>query len=330
MDDNDKIMSQLAQLQNRGAGVGGVETPPPVQQTQPQHTPMKSRQQEMREQMNANRNITQGSPTVMTQGENYNPTNTSPLGTSTVINTTKKDTVTQPAKKEKSDDAGGGLLNGKSKMIFIGIGIVIIVIIFIGSFFKRGGTPAVEPTPTIEPTPTEALEWIIPEPETWHYQPVDAARLRAAGYTSYEIEQHELTQTNVDYLIKQAEEARQAWLDETMKPLYDGRSEEFKKLENETWLGQEVMDEAVWKSAGILYTNRKNLDYEKIEPRGHQLWLKIYLNKEGTDWFYHLCNAEDWSKLDDAGNVVVSYTYNKSYDVEDGMVIVKSSLEIIQ
>ena len=213
----------------------------------------------------------------------------------------------------------------KSIFIYVGAGGLIFVFILLLIIAKGNAGPGNEnvPTPTPE-APVEDFqeyedpfglgngdEWIV---DTFKYTEAELASLRRVGYTGTEIEDAQLLETPASELIEKAEQEREAYLNETLKPYYDGRSDEFKALENETWVGLPELDVNTIPSTpeeydGILIKSvTMNTDYEKVTPRGNQLWLKIYIEKDKSDWVYYQCNYREWNALDDEGNVVVTFS----------------------
>lgn len=151
-------------------------------------------------------------------------------------------------------------------------------------------------------------DWII---ETFTYTETELANLRRVGYTGTEIEAFQAEERPAQELIEEAEQARKEYLDETIKPYYDARSDEFKKVEQDTWLGLPSTDEeqlpVTPEQLDSFNTVNKtiNTDFEKVTPRGNQLFLKIYLDDEHTNWIYYQCSPAQWSMLKPYGNLVV-------------------------
>ena len=129
-----------------------------------------------------------------------------------------------------------------------------------------------------------------------------------------------------------------------MLPLYDNSSDEYKDMIGDTWLSLNKRTDLVeWTDDYMAYSReeKQNLDYEKIEPYGNQLFLKIYLDADTHDSFFLLnISPQEWNQLDDAGNVVVNYTYSTHYkpyenvleavEDEQNIFITQASLDIIE
>ena len=237
----------------------------------------------------------------------------------------------EPPAPAPTDNGGGRKPNnngekkkgGKNLWILIGAGVTIFLIIVLAIVAKNNeGSAGNAPTPTPETTVQDFQEyddpfglgngdeWII---DTFKYTELELASLRRVGYTSTEIEDAQLLETPAQELIDAAEAERQKYLEETIKPYYEARSEEFKELESQTWLGLPELDEDTIPSTPEEYDSLRttsktvNTDYEKVDPRGKQLWLKIYTDKTKTDWVYYQCNYREWNSLDNEGNVVVNF-----------------------
>ena len=204
---------------------------------------------------------------------------------------------------------GGGFKPGK-KLIFIGVGILLIfgiaAIVILGSG-KRDKTDD-----TVTDESLEDLEWLDPvNQETFLYTPEEITNLRAAGYTGDEIESYQSQQTPAEDLIKQAEAERDAWVQEAIAPLYDTASDEYKHYVSQTWLTlPQRTDMADWTMIGAEYAVDQNLDYEKIDVYGNQMFIKVYLDDNAHEsWFFLNVSPTEWNQLNDAGNIQVHYTY---------------------
>lgn len=246
----------------------------------------------------------------------------------TIINTTQ------------SGDNGGSKGFKMSKGLALGI---VGVVLFIGvvGYILLSGKGSEEAENTGEPNLDE-LEWLDPvNTTTFLYAPEEITQLRAAGYTGDEIEAYQTQQVPAEDLIKQAEAARDAWVQEAIAPLYDTASDEYKHYVSQTWLTlPQRTDMAEWSMLASFYTERKNLDYEKIDVYGNQLFIKVYLDDNvHADWFFLCVTPEEWNKLKDRGNVIVNYTYctrlvgddyMTAVEDTDNIYITQASLEIIE
>lgn len=316
----------------------------------------------IRQRMQASRGAAPPPPTVITQGDTYNPTpttqaptrpvqptiplpaqsaqpNTAPTqvgSTSTIINTTSVDTQ------------GSGNDNGSEKKkfnpmiaigIFIGIAVLGVLLMVFSKKPDGNEVPSENPDGVVS---EDDLVWIDPVVDTETFYTQDQInKLREVGYTGTEIEQFALNGEDVNAKIREAEAIRDAWLQEAIAPLYDATSQEYKDFISQTWLTlPERKDLGEWTQVAGYYQERKNLDYEKVTVYGNQLFIKIYLDDDvHADWFFLNVTPEEWIKLKDQGNVIVTYTYCTRYvtsaegfNVEDfsNTFITSAVLEIIE
>lgn len=221
-----------------------------------------------------------------------------------------------------------------SSVIVIGLfGIILLLVLGKGN---GGAGGDILPTPTTTPTTGNDIvqdwveyddpfglgggdDWVV---TAFTYTEEELADLRRVGYTGTEIEAFALEEKPATELIEAAEKAREEYLEETIEPYYKGRSEKFKKLEASTWVGLEEVDvdaipdvnEEFWNVTTENVTI--NTDYEKVEARGHQLFLKIYIDDEHEDWVYYQCTYQEYAKLKESGNIVVVAKIH-SYVTED-------------
>lgn len=319
----------------------------------------------IRQRMQASRGAAPPPPTVITQGDTYNPTpttqapvrpaqptapqpaqptqpvqpNTPPAqtgATSTIINTTNV------------ESQGNNGDNGKEKKkfnpmiavgIFIGIAVLGVLLMVLSKKPDDTEVPSENPDGVVS---EDDLVWIDPVVDTsTFYTQEQIDKLREVGYTGTEIEQFALNGEDVNAKIREAEAIRDAWLQEAIAPLYDATSQEYKDFISQTWLTlPERKDLGEWSQVAGYYQERKNLDYEKVTVYGNQLFIKIYLDDDvHADWFFLNVTPEEWNKLKDNGNVIVTYTYCTRYvssadgfNVEDfsNTFITGATLEIIE
>lgn len=302
----------------------------PQQQPQPQLVQPNqnvSATQAMRARMaaskGANSNIT---ATQMQQGDAYNPTGQpmqadqfanvgaeeqtpdSQIAQNTIINSTDQ---TRPQK------SGGGFK--MSKKMALGIAGIVFVMIIGVIFIVTHGTPrGSADDQVVDDWNEDDFDWVGVD-SYFEYDFEEVEELRSVGYTGDEIEQAELQQIPAADLIRQARAARNAYVQMTLAPMYDTASYEYKNFIEQTWLTLPERDDMYeWKNLASYYEERKNLDYEKIDVYGSQLFIKVYLDDNyHEDWFFCLVSPEDWQKLDDYGNIVVNYTYCTRFDGDD-------------
>lgn len=315
-DQRNELRTQLEQ--------GGGQTPPPTQQPTPvqqpvQQTSQPTGQEAMRiRMMTARGQQTQqtGQQVVLQQTESYQPAGQQPVQPSqpTGQQTTQQTQQTQQTQPQQTTminttQEGGGFKPGK-KLIFVIVGILLVfgiaAVIVLGSGKKDDAD-----TSTSDESLDE-LEWLDPvNQETFLYSPEEITNLRAAGYTGDEIESYQSQQTPAEDLIKQAEAERDAWVQEAIAPLYDTASDEYKHYVSQTWLTlPQRTDMADWTMIGAEYAVDQNLDYEKIDVYGNQMFIKVYLDDNAHEsWFFLNVSPTEWNQLNDAGNIQVHYTY---------------------
>lgn len=317
-----------------------------------------SAQEALRNRMKAERsNGSSPQATTMSQTRDYQPNNmqavntqqtfntqTTNVGqvnpqqsTSTIINTTQQDGIQQGG-----DEAGsGGKFKWSKNVVFIVVAAVMALLLL--AYLLFGGNDGDSEEDDIpDPFTDDTLEWLDPVGvETFLYTPQEIDALRTAGYTGTEIEEYQSAGTSAQSLIDIAEAKRDAWIKDAISPLYDMASDEYKYQISQTWLTlPQRTDATEWTMIGSMYTERKNLDYEKIDVYGNQLFIKVYLDDNThEDWFFLCVTPEEWNALSDRGNVIVSYTYwthlvGDDYfsSVEDtsNIYITQASLEIIK
>lgn len=134
--------------------------------------------------------------------------------------------------------------------------------------------------------------------------------LRSYGYTGYDIEQHEKAEDDPQYLIETVVLQRKEVLRNTYAELkaeaYKAGSQEYKDLLDSTWLSEEPKNCFQPNPADYTTTMEvANLDYEKLAPRGNQLFLKVIM-KDKTKYFMEISPGK-YQTLDDSGNIVVEY-----------------------
>ena len=162
----------------------------------------------------------------------------------------------QKGKKGKGGDSGGG----SGKVIAIVAGVIFVIVIAVFGMMKI--MPAV-----MSSSEEEETEWTEPP---FEYMDIEIENLRDAGYTGDEIEQFESEMIPADTLIEEAEERRKAIYESEVAPYWDNTSDEYKFLEEMTWVGGEEFDFNIdeidgWERKGSVL----NLDYKKVPLHGN-------------------------------------------------------------
>jgi hypothetical protein len=306
-------------------------------QSQPVQQSHKSQQEQLRERMmSARANATDSTQqVVLQQTESYQPSSTAQPVQQTQQTQTVQGTANDTIINTTQTGGSGGFQ--LSKPLVFGIAAIVVAVLVVGYILLK---PSGDSSTDVD-TSTEGLEWLDPVgEETFLYTPDEITQLRAAGYTGDEIESYQTQQVPAADLITQAEAERDAWIQEAIAPLYDTASDEYKHYVAQTWLTlPERTDMTDWTMIGASYTETKNLDYEKIDVYGNQLFIKVYLDdNEHADWFFVSVTPDEWNQLNDSGNVLVTYTYwthligddyFESTEDMDDIYIVSASLEII-
>lgn len=214
-----------------------------------------------------------------------------------------------PPQDGGDENPGKGIKLGKNG-VFIIAGICLVLVIAYVVISHRSPKVDVGETTTGE-VDDSGFEWITPQQQVFSYTADQKERLRTAGYTGSEIEGFELTQSDVDQLVKQAEDMRAVWAQEVVAPLFDTASDEYKATINNTWYSlPQRTDMYDFSQIASYYSQTKNLDYEKVPVYGEQLFIKIFLDDDAHEEYVFVCVTPDqWLLLHDAGNVVVSYEY---------------------
>lgn len=231
------------------------------------------------------------------------------------------------------------------KVVIIAIvAVVIILIVLITQLGKKK-----EPEPVEEPVEEVVVEEPVFEEQPITYTPItytaeEVMNLHAAGATNEQIEEWQQTAIPYDYVYYSMLEQYYAFQLRNTLPTYDMSSDEFKDVISDTWMALPKRTDIVeWTNPDYLayqYEEKQNLDYEKVEPFGNQLFLKVYLDATTHEsWFFLNITPEEWNQLDDTGNVVVSYTYSthykpyeNSFDAEEdteNIFITNATLDII-
>lgn len=260
----------------------------------------------LREQMISSK-ANSGQTVVLEQGMNYTPNEQETQQTNNGASTTIINTTKVPQDNGEDDVTGKGFKPTKT-FVMIAAGVIVLGLIIFIVFASNA------PEEDIPNIPEEELQWILPDSQ-YSYTVDQIDRLRVVGYTGREIEEFETLQMDINELVKEATAKRDAWVQEAIAPLYDSTSQEYKDFISQTWLTlPKRNDTDDWENIAGYHEVRKNLDYAKVETYGNQLYIKVYLDdNEHNDWFFLNVTPEDWVRLKDTGNVIVTYTYCTRY-----------------
>jgi len=203
--------------------------------------------------------------------------------------------------------------------ILIGFVIVCLLVVGIMCIYRAGVKKrAAEEAKRAEELLQQEAEAVF------EYTAEEKEQLRLCGFTGDEIENMEFEHQEASKVIEDMEKKRKEQYEKEIKPFFDGASDEFKDVYNNTWYGQKdfVVDSDV---AGYAYFNENmNVDYEKLPPKGHQLYLKYYLSN--GDACFMTVTPERYLELSDSGNIVISVEYTK---MPNGKRVITRATEII-
>ena len=197
--------------------------------------------------------------------------------------------------------------------LFVGIGVAILIGIAVGAsfFVNRGNKEPADPDPGFGDESGDVqmggldLDSMFEEIPPFAYTPEEIEQLRAWGYVASEIEENEIMEVPASELIKASKDAQEKAREELNNP----ESDAYKALMNQTWLGQDIHEPPAYypeMQMDLYYTSQTlNADYEKVDPHGTNLFLKVYL--PNGDYHFMECPLARYVQLPDSGNIVVTY-----------------------
>lgn len=268
---------------------------------------------------------------VMSQGREYKPKGESyvqdPFAGSEVkqekeSGTKSEETLASSSETDTENNAQAisGNTIMRRPLIFVGVAVfavvVLITVIVVGSSSAKRKKAEEE---------QHALE-LLEEEETYvyRYSSDEIRDLRLAGYTGDEIDMYEADEWDVQDLVKSAEAARKAMYEEEILPYFNSASDEFKLLWRDTWVGQDDFDLGDDESFDY-FEETVNVDYTKLDPKGHQLFIKYYLVNDSNACFMTV-TPERYLELEESGNIVLRIKYTKT---SDGAKVIISATEVI-
>ena len=159
--------------------------------------------------------------------------------------------------------------------------------------------------PQESPAETQTAE-TVPEQQSLIYNDTELEALRKWGYTGYQIELASQQGLSARGLVDEARAQREEAQKEALAAVSDTASPEYQNLLNSTWLGGEPLDLSTVDPTGQYTVSREtvNVDFEKIEARGTQLYIKVYFD-DGKSAFMQM-NPRRYITLPNSGNIVVS------------------------
>lgn len=262
--------------------------------------------------------IEEGKDIVLTQGKEYKPQGESYVQEENPEDISKTDNV---------EHVGGGGFIGfvkENPLILAGVAVVLLVVIvtivIVASVKTKKNSTAAD---------MARMEELLAEDEedvpAFTYTEEEVEKLRQAGYTGTEIEENQANEVDVKYLLDASAAARKQLYEEEVLPYFNSASAEFKKLAADTWVGNPEF-ELGEKDLGLARTEEVvNVDYEKLPPKGHQLFVKFYLQYDSVACFM-VVTPERYYELEPAGNIVLSITYTTT---EDGNKVITDIIEVI-
>lgn len=229
--------------------------------------------------------------------------------------------------------------------------IVVLGLIVVGLIFFLGRSNKEEEEVVEEPVVGEVM---LPEPVeevvieesifATTYDMEQVQNLLAAGATQEQVNEWQANGVEYNYVYFTMLDRYYGWQLSNTLPTYDIASDAYKDVIGQTWMSLPKRNDIIeWTEDMLAYEHqvKQNLDYEKVEPYGNQLFLKVYLDANTHDsWFFLNITPNEWNLLDDTGNVVVDYVYqthwlpfeNQLDAVEDeqNIFIVSATLDIIE
>lgn len=144
-----------------------------------------------------------------------------------------------------------------------------------------------------------------PEPVSV-FSDAEIQALRKWGYTADEIELAGSEGLSAMSMVETARAAREEAQKEALAAVSDTASPEYQQLLSQTWLqGEDINLEGVNPTDVVSTSTRTvNLDYEKVQPKGTQLYLKLYL--ENGEVAFMDVSPQRYVALNDSGNIVIT------------------------
>lgn len=231
---------------------------------------------------------------VMVQGDSYEEEGT-----------TESDKKEHKRKRGITPNPEAKGKSGSRKLLILGGAIAAILIVVLSI---AGGALIIKDK-------QEGADFLedIEETVPFAYTLDEVEALRLAGYTGDEIEEYEYAEQDAQYLIDEAEKERKKQYEKEIAPYFDSASEEFKSVYEDTWVGQPELTFDTNAEGYSYFVETMNVDYEKLPPRGNQLFIKFTLPNSEKVAFTTI-TPERWVTLNDSGNIVLSVSFTKTSD----------------
>ena len=138
------------------------------------------------------------------------------------------------------------------------------------------------------------------------FSDAETQALRKWGYTADEIELAGREGLSAMSMVETARAAREEAQKEALAAVSDTASPEYQQLLSQTWLqGEDINLEGVNPTDVVSTSTRTvNLDYEKVQPKGTQLYLKLFL--ENGEVAFMDVSPQRYVALNESGNIVVT------------------------
>lgn len=175
------------------------------------------------------------------------------------------------------------------------------------------------------PAPTQAPAQAMMQEAVTFYTETELYALRKWGFTANQIEVAARDGISAEGLVEQAKLDRQEAQKEAFEAVKDTASPEYLNLLNNTWLGGDPLDTSGFTPDKIPITDkeRMNVDFEKVEARGTQLYIKVYLPDGKVAFMQTTPNR--YNALPDSGNMVIDVS--KEF-TEDDIYVITSVTEV--
>lgn len=230
----------------------------------------------------------------------------------------------EPKHKDGDDVIRPKSSNNLKMLVPIGIiGFVIIVVVVVIAMSKKSSDKPSEEDYEHLDEMLASTDYYV---EMFSYTDEEIEALRQAGYTGYEIEDNEFNEVPAEELLNEAAEQRKALYEKEIVPYLDAASDEFKELQDKTWLALDEFEipEDLNENNISYVTSNVNVDYVKIGTLGMQCFIK-YRMANGNVGFMTM-TPDRYKAIDYSGNMVLNITY---CTLSNGIDVITSAREVI-